>query len=133
MISLFIYHLICYLTAFDLKCTVMPHKPRSHSLLFLIRTMFILPCVCVGGGGVCVCVCWSFSPVRLFLTLWTVACQAPLSMEFFSKKTWENSYSLLKRTFPTWGLNPSLQHFRQTLYHLSCQGSSYFSILTVLS
>ena len=32
--------------------------------------------------GVCVCVCELLSHVQLFATLWTVACQAPLSMEF---------------------------------------------------
>ena len=47
-------------------------------------------CVCV-----CVCVCVKerahapvLSHVRLFVTLWTVACQAPLSMEFPRQKYW---------------------------------------------
>ena len=41
-------------------------------------------CVCV-----CVCVCaWSFSHVQLFETPWTVAHQAPLSMEFFRQEYW---------------------------------------------
>ena len=31
---------------------------------------------------VCVCVCESFTHVQLFATPWTVACQAPLCMEF---------------------------------------------------
>ena len=29
-----------------------------------------------------------FSPVRLFVTLWTVACQVPLSMGFFRQEYW---------------------------------------------
>ena len=29
-----------------------------------------------------------FSPVRLFLTLWTIACQSPLSMEFSRQEYW---------------------------------------------
>ena len=32
--------------------------------------------------------CSSLSRVRFFVTLWTVACQAPLSMEFFSQEYW---------------------------------------------
>ena len=44
-------------------------------------------CVCV---CVCVCVfvgvCESLSQVQLFATPWTVACQAPLSMEFSRKE-----------------------------------------------
>ena len=31
---------------------------------------------------VCVRVCVSLSHVQLFVSLWTIACQAPLSMEF---------------------------------------------------
>ena len=34
---------------------------------------------------VCVCV---FSHVQLFVTSWTVACQAPLSMGFFRQEYW---------------------------------------------
>ena len=43
-------------------------------------------CVCV-----CVCVCThakSLSCVQLFMTLWTVACQAPLSMGFSRQEYW---------------------------------------------
>ena len=44
------------------------------------------------------------SDVQLFVTPWTVACQAPLSMEFSS---WNAGchLPLLKRIFPTQGLN----------------------------
>ena len=41
-------------------------------------------CVCV-----CVCVCvQSLSCVPLFATPWTVACQAPRSMEFYRQEYW---------------------------------------------
>ena len=43
------------------------------------------PCHCV---CVCVCVCVLFSHVWLFATPWTVACQAPLSMEFSKQEYW---------------------------------------------
>ena len=56
---------------------------------------------------------------RLFLTPWTVACQARLSMV-----TGVGSCSLLQGIFPTQGSNPGLPHWRRILYHLSHQGSS---------
>ena len=38
---------------------------------------------------VCVCVLLNrFTRVRLFVTLWTVACQAPLSMELSRQEYW---------------------------------------------
>ena len=64
----------------------------------------------------------SLSCVRLFATPWTVAYQAT-SMGFSSKNTQVGCHFLLQETFPTQGLNPSLLHCRQTLYHLSHQES----------
>ena len=55
---------------------------------------------------------------------WTVAHQAPLSMEFLSKNTGVGRHSLLQGIFPTQGSNPGLLHCRQILYclsHRSCQ------------
>ena len=37
---------------------------------------------------ICVCVHSQFSHVQLFVNLWTVACQAPLSMGFFRQEYW---------------------------------------------
>ena len=42
-------------------------------------------------GSVCLLSC--FSHVQLFVALWTVACQAPLSMEF-SKQEYRNELPL---------------------------------------
>ena len=36
----------------------------------------------------CACMLSRFSHVQLFATLWTVACQAPLSMEFSRQEYW---------------------------------------------
>ena len=55
---------------------------------------------------------------QLFLTPWTVACQALLPMV-----TGVGSCSLLQGIFPTQGSNPGLPHWRRILYHLSHQGS----------
>ena len=53
----------------------------------------------------------------------TVACQAPLSMEFSRQEYWSGCHFLLQRIFPTQGVNPGLPHCRQRLYYLSYQGS----------
>ena len=58
------------------------------------------------------------SCVQLFATLWTVACQAPLS--------------LLQGIFPIQGSNPGLLHCRQILYCQSHQGSSKMMVAECL-
>ena len=65
----------------------------------------------------------SLSCVRLFVAPWTVAYQAPLSMGFSRQSAGVDCHFLLQGIFPTQELNPGLPHCRQTLYHLSHQGS----------
>ena len=67
--------------------------------------------------------CESLSHVWLFVTPWTVALQAPLSMELSSvQNTGVGCHSLLQRIFPIQGLNLGLMHCRWILHHLSHQG-----------
>ena len=66
----------------------------------------------------------SLSCVQLFVTRWSVAHQAPQSMEFSSKSPGVGCHFLLQGIFPTQGLNPGLPHCRQILYQLSYKGSS---------
>ena len=54
------------------------------------------------------CVLSHFSHVRLFATLWTVARQAPLSMEFSRQNTGVDCHALLQGMFPSQGSNPGL-------------------------
>ena len=49
--------------------------------------------------------CYSFSHVQPFATLWTVACQAPLSMEFSRQEYWSNPPP---GDLPNQGSNPRL-------------------------
>ena len=56
--------------------------------------------------------------VILFATPWTIAHQAPSQ----GKNTRVGCHFLLEGASLTQGLNPSLLHCRQTLYHLSHQG-----------
>ena len=57
----------------------------------------------------------SLSHVRLFVTPWTVAYQAPHSMDSPSKSTGVGCHFLLQGIFLTQGSNPGLHHSRQTL------------------
>ena len=63
------------------------------------------------------------SRVQLFSMLWTVACQTTLSIKLSRKDTRVHCHFLLQGIFPTQRLNPGLLHCRQSLYHLSHQGS----------
>ena len=57
----------------------------------------------------------SLSHVRLCEILWTVAHQAPLSMEFSRQEYWKGCHVLLQGIFPIKGLN---QHLG--ISYLSC-------------
>ena len=63
------------------------------------------------------------SHVQLFVTLWTIAHQAPLFMEFSRQEYWSGLHALLWGIFSTQGSNPGILHCGQILYHLSHQGS----------
>ena len=67
--------------------------------------------------------CCVLSRVRLSVTPWTVAHQAPLSWNSPGKNTGVGSHFLLQEIFPTQGSNLGLQRCRQILYHLIHQGS----------
>ena len=57
------------------------------------------------------CVC-SLSHVRLFVTTWTAACQAPLSMEFSRQENWTGLLFLTPGHLPDPGIkspSPALQ------------------------
>ena len=65
----------------------------------------------------------------LTVSSWTVAYQAPPSMDFPDKSTGVGCHFLLQGIFPTQGSNPGLPHCRQTLYYLSHQGSPGIPLL----
>ena len=60
------------------------------------------------------------SGVRLFMTPWTVAYQAPLSMGFSRQEFWSGLPLPSRGIFPTQGLNHIVG---RRFYHLSHQGS----------
>ena len=55
-----------------------------------------------------VCALSHFSPIRLFATLWTGACQAPLSMEMSDKNIGVGCHALLQGIFLTQASNTHL-------------------------
>ena len=69
-----------------------PHRRqiRPHS-----KSDYIRACVCV------------FSPVQLFVTLWTVTCQAPLSMGFSRQEYWNGLPFPPLEDFPDPGIEPA--------------------------
>ena len=62
-------------------------------------------------------------------TPWSVAHQAPLSMEFFRQEYRVDSHSHFHRILLTQASNVHLLYYRQTLYRLSHQGSPFNPIL----
>ena len=122
-------------------CLLLSSQPASRSPLGLVH---FLPeyCACL----VCCSLCFmpsiraslSVSPLisvpllhlLLFnhqvlptLTPWTVAHQVPLTMGFPRQEYWSGLLFPFPGNFLTQGSNPGLPHSRQTLYHLSYQGS----------
>ena len=65
-------------------------------------------CSCRDSVLVCVCVLSRFSHAWLFVTPWSVALQAPLSMDSPGKNTGVGCQALLQGIFPIQGLNPHL-------------------------
>ena len=63
-----------------------------------------------------VCMLSHFSWIWLFVTLWTVARQAPLSLGFSRQEYWSGLPCLLQGIFPTQGSNPGFPYCRQILY-----------------
>ena len=83
----------------------------------------------------------SLSRVRLFATPWTVAYQAPQSMEFSRQAYWSGLPFPSPGIFPTQGSNPGLPHCRPTLYYLNQRevhsfkrmGINYYKTLLLIS
>ena len=79
-----------------------------------------------GQGTNCSLCAKSLSHVRFFVTPWTVAHQAPLSMGFSSKNTGVGGRALLQGIFPMQGSNPVSYVTcigRRVLYHWCHLGS----------
>ena len=67
----------------------------------------------------CDCVLSCFHRVRLFVTLWTVARQAPLSMGFSRQEYWSGLHALLQGIF--------LPRDRTCVSSISCFAGGFFT------
>ena len=95
----------------------------SHRNLYVLSDGIIMVCL------FSIIVSVSCSLAKLFVTLWTIACQAPLSMGLPSQEYWSRlPFPPPVRIFLTQALNPGLLHCRQILYHLSHQGSQEMQV-----
>ena len=65
----------------------------------------------------------TLSRVQLMATPWTATSQTPLSKEFSRQEYWSGLPFLSPGDLPDPGIEFSLPHCRQTLYHLSHLGS----------
>ena len=94
------HHITCSVESYGLNCAIYPHYIHtsyvkcltSNVTVFEERT-FILMCVLV-------------SHVQLFVTAWTVASQAPLSMGFSRQKYWSVLPFSSPADLPTPGIEP---------------------------
>ena len=80
-------------------------QPLLRTGVSYMLYMGSIMCVCV-----CVCVFSHFSHVQLFATLWTIVCQAPLSMGF-SRQEYSSGLPC-----------PSLEDFPTCISYVSCIG-----------
>ena len=80
----------------------------GRQILYHYATTYICVYVCV---CVCVCVCMHvlscFSHVQFFAALWTIACQAPLSMGFPRPEYWSRLPFHPPRDLPDPGIKPA--------------------------
>ena len=74
------------------------------------------------------------SRVRLFVTPWTVAYQAPPSMGFSRQEYWSGLPFPSPGELPNPGIEPGLPHCRQTLYlrHQGSHSCTYSCLFTTL-
>ena len=66
-----------------------------------------------------------FCRLLLFATLWTVACQAPLSMGFSRQENWSDSQSPPPGASPHPGIEPTSSALQVDCLSLSHQGSPW--------
>ena len=76
----------------------------------------------------CVCVLSCSSHVQLFVTLWTVAHQAPLSMGFSRQEHWSGLPCPPPGDLPDPGIEPSSPALQADFLPLSCQRSAKYRV-----
>ena len=75
---------------------------------------------------ICACMLSRFSHVQLFVTLWNVAYQTPLSKGFSRQEYWSEFPFPPPGDLPDSGIEPRSPALQAILYGLSHQGSRYW-------
>ena len=121
------FHFPVLLAGKSRPCCTLIHCPQSHSTHSLSHIYLGLGSISqikLDNSNISEVKVKSLSRARLFTTPWIVACTKLLRpWDFQGKSTAVGCHFLLQGIFPTQGSNPGLSHCRQTLYHLSHQGS----------
>ena len=86
---------------FSLLTAIQFYRLTSGCLSTICRTFGFLPVL----GRACAISC--FSRVQLFVTPWSVACQAPLSMGFSRQEPWNGLPCSLPGDLPNPGIKPA--------------------------
>ena len=108
-------------TTISSLCSLVPVQTSSMALVTLLLCVTLFPCQlqilkeapplnCQSILNTILGTHQSFGHVQLFVTLWTVASQAPLSMEFSRQEYWSGLSFFLQGIFQTQGSNPRLLH-----------------------
>ena len=97
---------------------VTPKSPIVYCFTLGFTLVLYIPWVWTNVYGIC-----SVAQLCSVVTLWTVACQAPLSMGFSRQEYWSMLSFPLQGIFLTQGLNSGLLHCWWILYSLSYEGS----------
>ena len=126
---------ICYARALFFNSKVILHFRALFQLnvnfpFFFLFTFFFVSgdtCVCVSVG---MCVWESLSCVLLFATLWTVAWQAPLSMEFFRQDYWRGLPFLSPGALPKPGIEPKSPALHANALPSELQGNPKLKLLS---
>ena len=80
------------------SCSMASCVLREHHTLFLLASLW--------EPHMCVCMLSCFSHVQLFVSLWTVAHQAPLSMGFSTQEYWSGLSFPPSGNLPDSGIEP---------------------------
>ena len=97
-----------------------------HIYIHIYSVIYIYVCVYTSPWAA------SLSRVWLFATPWTIAFQAPLSMEFSRQEYWSELPCPPPGDLPNPGVEPRSLALRVILYYLSHQGNPRIYILTCL-
>ena len=113
-----------------LNLELCPHLPGFWRPCLLFFIIYFFPLQPYWGAALS-----RFSYVWLFATLWTLVCQAPMSMRFSRQEYWTGLLFPPPGDLPDPGIEPGLlwlRHCRQILYHWATGEASVLLFMDLL-